>query len=156
VPDPRRVVVGVDGSATSGVALQWAAHEAALRGAVLEVVHAEFFRHEVLDLFAPDMEEGERSLLDRAVAQARQAEPGLEVVGRELDPPAADALVAAGRDAEMIVVGSRGLSRVKGMALGSVSRACIARARCPVVVIGPDVVHGLAPTPAGERPGQAE
>ena len=48
---PPRIVVGVDGSQPSFEALEWAAREARLRGARLEVLHATFYRLEMLQLF---------------------------------------------------------------------------------------------------------
>ena len=44
--------MGVDGSPTSLSALEWAAREACLRGATLEVVHATFLRQDAMDLDA--------------------------------------------------------------------------------------------------------
>ena len=68
-----RVVVGVDGSTDSMRALAWAAAEARLRDAVLDVVHVDCFRHE---LFGGDVILGsERTILDRAVASAKELAP---------------------------------------------------------------------------------
>lgn len=132
-------MVGVDGSGHADAALLWAAHEAARRGARLEVVHAAFLRHEAVELFAPRLADEEESLLERDVARARRAEPGLEVKGRLEEPPAADALIRAGQGAEMLVVGSRGLGALQSLTLGSVSLECVTRAHCPVVVIQAEV-----------------
>ena len=69
-----RVVVGVDGSTDSMRALAWAAAEARLRDAVLDVVHVDCFRHE---LFGGDVLGSERTILDRAVARAKQLAPDM-------------------------------------------------------------------------------
>jgi nucleotide-binding universal stress UspA family protein len=116
-------------------ALAWAAHEADLRKAALEIVHVEFARHEALDLFSPDLVMSEKSILEAAVARARDAEPGIEVRGRLCEPPADDALIEASAGAELLVVGSRGLSLFRQIGMGSVSAACAHHARCPVVIV---------------------
>ena len=133
----RRIVVGVDGSPESMQALIWAAHEARLREVVLEVVHVDFYRHEATEVFDPDLLEDEKSVLGQALARVRVLEPSVVVRGRLCEPPPADALVEASVGAEMLVVGSRGLSGMKRVALGSVSNECVYRGRCPVVVIPP-------------------
>jgi nucleotide-binding universal stress UspA family protein len=134
-----RIVVGVDGSPTSMRALAWAAAEAELRGMALEVVHADFSRQVALKALAPGMLEVEQSVLDRAVVRGRALAPGILVVGRICDPPAGEALITASDGAEMLVVGSRGLSGLKELVLGSVSSECAHHARCPVVIIRPAV-----------------
>jgi len=138
-----RIVVGVDGSQTSLGALAWAAREACLRGAILEVVHATFLCRDAMELevVAP-LKVREWAILDEAVAKAGALAPGLVVVARAVDPPAADALVNASKDADLLVVGSRGLGLFKEFALGSVSEDCARLAQCPLVIIGPRTLHG--------------
>jgi nucleotide-binding universal stress UspA family protein len=143
-----RVVVGVDGSSDSMHALVWAAAEARLRGAVLDVVHVDFMRQEALNAFAPDLLTEELTVLDRAVGRAQALEPGVVVKGRICEPPAAKALIEASEGAEMLVVGSRGLSAMKQLTMGSVSSECAHHARCPVVIIRP-----LASRSSTEPPG---
>jgi nucleotide-binding universal stress UspA family protein len=142
-PAPR-IVVGVDGSATALRALEWAAGEARLHGAELEVVHVDFYRHEVMEALAPGLLRVEESVLDRATARARALAPGVPVTGRICDPPAGQALIEVSRGALMLVVGSRGLSGLQKIALGSVSTDCVQGARCPVVVVHP-AEAGLLP-----------
>lgn len=145
-----RIAVGVDGSEPSIEALDWATSEARLRGAVLEILHVDFFRHEALEAFAPDMLATEKSILDKAMIRAHSLAPEVLVTGRILDPPAGKALIAASQGADLLVVGSRGLSGLKEIALGSVSNECAHHARCPVVIIRPSVDHQ-----AGELAGGA-
>jgi nucleotide-binding universal stress UspA family protein len=120
-------------------ALGWAALEAELRGAALQVVHVDFARHQALEALAPGMLSAEQSVLDRAVVRAKALAPSILVTGRLCDPPAGKALIAASEGAEMLVVGSRGLSGLKELALGSVSRECAHHGLCPVVIIRPPI-----------------
>ena len=138
-----RIVVGVDGSPTSLSALQWAAREACVRGATLEVVHATCLRHDAMELDSLAwLKARESAILDKAVAKASALAPGLVVVGRAGDPPAAELLVDVSKDADLLVVGSRGFGPFKDFALGSVSQDCARHAQCPLVIIGPRTVHG--------------
>jgi nucleotide-binding universal stress UspA family protein len=134
-----RIVVGVDGSSLSMRALAWAAEEARLRGSALVVVHVEFCRQEALQALAPGLIEAEQQVLKRAVARAKALAPGILVVGRVCDPPPGKALIAASEGAEMLVVGSRGLSGLRELTMGSVSNECAHRARCPLVIIHPAI-----------------
>jgi nucleotide-binding universal stress UspA family protein len=59
----------------------------------------------------------------------------VEIVPRTVSGTAAQVLVDASEDADLLVVGSRGLGGLKGMVLGSVSHHCAAHAHCPVVVV---------------------
>jgi len=145
-----RIVVGVDGSADSMRALAWAAAEARLRESVLEVVHVDFFRREALEAFAPDVLSDERTVLQRAVDRAKALEPSIAVVGRLCEPPAGKALIEASEGADMLVVGSRGLSGLKKLALGSVSSECVHHGRCPVVVLRPGTPERTAGQPGAE------
>ena len=141
-----RIVVGVDGSPSSMGALVWAASEAELRGTALVVVHADFARQEALEALAPEMLSAEQAVLERAVAQARDTAPGVVVTGLTCDPPAGKALIAASEGADMLVVGSRGLTGIREAWLGSVSSECAHRAHCPVVIVRPSR-HDRRPAP---------
>lgn len=143
-----RVVVGVDGSEGSRAALAFAAQEARLRGARLEVVVA--WQYPVLTTMPAF---GVLPPVDEMASEARQgleqlirdegldADPELEVVPVVAQGPAAAALLDASKDADLLVVGSRGHGGFTGLLLGSVSQACVTHAICPVVVV---------PRPPGE------
>jgi nucleotide-binding universal stress UspA family protein len=132
-----RIVVGVDGSPDSLRALDWAAKEARIRTAALEVVHVGTFRRAAMELFSPNLRQQEESLLDAAVERAKQLEPGIEVRGRLCEPPVTEALIEASDGAEMLVVGSRGLTGLRELAIGSTSSGCAHHARCPVLIVRP-------------------
>ena len=131
-----RVVVGVDGSPRADQALAWAAEEARMRGALLEVVHAAFYRRELLQAF-PGFAKGEGAILAKAVARARALAPTVEVVGRLCEPPPAEALTKESEGAVLLVIGSRGLHGFEELAKGSVSNYCVHYAHCPVLVVRP-------------------
>jgi nucleotide-binding universal stress UspA family protein len=61
--------------------------------------------------------------------------PGVELEARVAEGNPADVLIDASRDADLVVVGSRGRGGVVGLLLGSVSQRCVERAHCPVVVV---------------------
>jgi nucleotide-binding universal stress UspA family protein len=137
-PAQSRIVVGVDGSPTSFEALEWAVREARLRGATLEVTHVTFIPDDVLELETlAEFSQRVRSILETALAKAKSMAPDVRILSRAVDPPAAKALVEISKDADLLVVGSRGLGPFKEFALGSVSHDCARHARCPLVIIGP-------------------
>ena len=132
-----RIVVGIDGSPTSLDALEWAVREARLRKATLEVTHVTFVPHDVLELETlAEFSQRERSIIDTALAKAKAMGPDVRIISRVADPPAAKALVDISKDADLLVVGSRGLGLFKEFTLGSVSHDCSRQARCPLVIIG--------------------
>lgn len=148
-PGPGRpVVVGLDvdaddGSAGAGSpALLLAATTAHRCGAPLVVLAAvepvEPLAGGYDQAFAEDMIAHARSRagrsVDTACAAARRACPGLDVRAEVLQGRAGDALVSASAQAALVVVGARGLGRVPGLFLGSVSHEVVHRAGCPVAV----------------------
>jgi len=137
----NRVVVGVDGSRPSRQALQWAFNEARLHGDTLEVVIA---WHVPAQLGYPG---APTALFDFAEAARQTMEAELDAVlgadaqgvMRRVEPgPAAQVLIDASRDADLLVVGSRGHGEFAGMLLGSVGQHCASHAHCPVVVVRGD------------------
>jgi nucleotide-binding universal stress UspA family protein len=134
-----QVVVGVDGSAHSGAALRWAISQAAGHGGeVLAVLAWQMPFVSIPGAFSRD--ELERSYKDYLVNAVREAAPSpavpLTSVVAEGDP--VESLIEAARDAQLLVLGTKGQSRYSGLMLGSVSAACAANAPCPVVLIRTD------------------
>ncbi len=172
-----RIVVGVDGSPGARRALGWAAEEARLRRAVLQVVHAYQARHLAAPFYFPSQHavppvtddvaqepaqlEMAETMQDRAefeeVYRSRaerlldillgEQDGGVEVQRTVVeDRHPAEALVSLAVDADLLVVGSRGLGGFTELLLGSVSHAAVLHAVCPVVVV---------PSPPEDRqPGQ--
>lgn len=136
VPGPQRVVVGVDGSDISRIALRRAALEAAAHGARLEVVHAWSFLDQPGPHFDPHYGEPVvRERIGRFVDETLGADRSVETDVRIINDHAASALVEASVGALVVVVGARGLRGFKGALLGSVSQHVVHHASCPVLVV---------------------
>ncbi|NUR93497.1 MAG: universal stress protein [Nonomuraea sp.] len=132
------IVVGVDGSPTGLAAADWAAREAVLRGVPLTVAHAvpDWVCHPLSGRYAEVgkwMRDGATEVLTAAERRAREqgAEASAELVPG--DPRAA--LIKAAEDAELLVVGSRGLGGVRGLLLGSVAHGVAAHSHTDVVLV---------------------
>lgn len=134
-----RIVVGVDGSASSKEALRWAADESERRGDVLEVVLA--WDNPYRDMWLPSNPPGTDTLAHFRVALHRTLEAILgEHPTVKVDPVVqeghpAQVLVDRAKDADMLVVGSRGHGGLAGTLIGSVSFSCAAHSPCPVVIV---------------------
>ncbi|WP_338682283.1 universal stress protein [Streptomyces acidiscabies] len=127
------VVVGVDGSESSLRAVDFAADEAALRGAPLRLVHA--FLWERYEGAGPVTAEDILRTAERRAALRRPDVPvSLDVLPEEPEY----ALIREGREASLLVVGTRGRGGLAELLLGSVSLAVAARAACPVIVVRGD------------------
>ena len=136
--EARRIVVGVDGSESSGRALTWAIGEAQRAGGTLRLVSAWMFPMALGYAFTttvPEVRDAAQDVVDRAVARVAEVAPEVPVSGETVEQPAGPALVDAAKDAEMLVVGSRGLGGFEGLLLGSVSQYCTRHATCSVVVV---------------------
>ena len=138
------IVVGVDGSEGGAAALEFAAGEAALRNAQLRIVAAwkvpvpGYGADFVLPVDAKTLDAlraGARQVADDASAAAEKLQPSLEVEALVAEGQPADVLLAQGADAELIVVGRRGLGGFRSLLLGSTSQQVVHYATCPVVVV---------------------
>jgi nucleotide-binding universal stress UspA family protein len=133
-----RIVVGIDGSPPSVDALSWAARQAELTAAVLDVVMCwEWPLNYGWAVPIPedfDPESDIHRTLETAVAPMRSAHPGLSVEARVVRGHPAPILVEASKGADLLVVGNRGHGEFVGMVIGSVSEYCAAHAHCPVLV----------------------
>ncbi|WP_084965396.1 universal stress protein [Thermoactinospora rubra] len=133
------IIVGVDGSAASMRAVEWAAREAALRGQPLKILHAALrWEHHLPLVPQPPRWDAElavaaQRMLDHAASRAREF--CSDVAAEIADGGAADVLLAASRDAAMVAVGSRGRGGFAELLLGSVGRRLVDRASCPVAIV---------------------
>ncbi|MBP1137347.1 nucleotide-binding universal stress UspA family protein [Arthrobacter sp. PvP023] len=139
------IVVGFDGSEYSQAALDWAMDEARQRNGHLRLVTA---WHKPPMAWYPTVLEtaaGEIAAEDspEQVARTRQGEAlksaadgGVTAAGELVDTPSpASAILEAAKDADLIVVGSRGHGGFPGLHLGSVSTQVVTHAQCPVLVV---------------------
>jgi nucleotide-binding universal stress UspA family protein len=142
------IVVGVDGSANSRPALEWAMEEAAAKHAPLTVltvheVAASFWTHHPIAVPADEaLLESSRQAASELVAKTATelgASQPASVTVRAVNGFAAAELIEASRDADLIVVGARGGANVGGLAqhmpIGSVSNKVLHHAACPVVIV---------------------
>ncbi|WP_225811382.1 universal stress protein [Streptomyces spinosus] len=131
----RPITAGVDGTAESLAALDWAAREAVRRELPLRVVHAWRYA-EALAAADRDTQRGWVSAgVEEAVRTVSARHPGLTVTTDVVEGVAAHALAGAAAGAEMLVLGSRGHGPVVGFLLGSVGQQVIAEATRPVVLV---------------------
>jgi nucleotide-binding universal stress UspA family protein len=135
----REIVVGVDGSPSSRCALQWAARQARLTGARVRAIIAWSIPVSYGPVPIPqvwvDWEHIARTTLQEAVRQALDADAAASVVTEVIEGGAASVLLVAAKDAELLVVGSRGHGGFAGLLLGSTAQNVTTHARCPVLVV---------------------
>lgn len=134
-----RIVVGVDGSEDSRRALRWAIEQAAAREADLQavIVWQRAFDYGRNSYWPADMDiaDGARKRLADTIAEVTAGRPGAGIEQLVLEGEPGQALCAFAADADLLVVGSRGLGGFAGLVLGSVSTKCAHHSRCPVVIV---------------------
>ncbi len=138
------IVVGVDGSAGAGAALEFAAREAALRHARLRVVCAwEIPPGVYASGFAPTLDQttldgfrdGAETIVNKAIEAAKELQSTIECEGKAVQEQPAEALLQEARNADLVVVGNRGRGGFASLLLGSVSHQVVQHAPCPVTVV---------------------
>ncbi|WP_420309497.1 universal stress protein [Streptomyces sp. YS-B37] len=138
----RSVVAGLDGSPESRAAAEWAAGEAELRGLPLKIVHVWVPAPDPLAqapfIGAETQQQWSERIPREAGEGLRRRHPGVDVTVEQVSGTPSDALVGAAKDAELLVLGSRGLSGVGGFLVGSVGLSVVARAELPVVLVRAD------------------
>jgi nucleotide-binding universal stress UspA family protein len=144
------IIVGIDGSANSERALEWAVQEAAIRQVPLRVIT--IFRQAVShwgagpvtypqdDAVAMRAREAAQDATDKALAHAGDARPDSVTVEAVSGIPAEE-MVNASKDADMIVVGSRGVGGFARLLLGSVGSQVVHHAHCPIVIVPAEERH---------------
>ncbi len=134
------IIVGVDGSAASRAAVEWAAGDAVRMRVPLRIVHVTdpswYLVGKRPDVALPEAlhRQGEQ-VLREAEALVRERWPSVDITTREAEGRPAEVLREQAEDAVELVVGSRGLGGFAGALLGSVSIHVAGHVRCPVVVV---------------------
>ena len=132
------IVVGVDGSEQSLAALHWAVDEARLRHGTVRLITAWHYPP------VPSTVEDSGSNDSFHAAERVQADAlktvdaeGVDIKGVLVRESPATALLDAAKDADLLVVGSRGHGGFAGLLLGSTSSQVAHHAPCPVLVVRP-------------------
>ena len=138
------ITVGIDGSAHSARALEWAIHQAAISHAPVTVLtvhpvpmNAWTGTPMMLPRDADDQEEAREAaeeMTAKALSQLGDAQPSSVTVRAISGFPALE-LIEASRTADLMVVGSRGGGGFGKLLIGSVSNQVVHHAHCPVVVV---------------------
>jgi nucleotide-binding universal stress UspA family protein len=137
------IVVGVDGSDGARAALAFALAEARLRGTSVRAVAAWHVPAAMTGpgFPAPDpalvgeLEVEARRTLEQALDDAGDLAAGVEVETSVRPGAPARVLLDEAQDADLLVVGSRGLGGFRGLLLGSVGQQCAHHAPCPLVIV---------------------
>ena len=130
------VVVGVDGSKGARLALLWAAQEARLRVARLRAVHVWSYLDQKGEAFDADYgDDDARRFLDETIAGLGEEAEGLDIERTAVNDLPARGLLDSASDADLLVVGARGMGGFRGLLLGSVSQQVVQHAPCPVVIV---------------------
>jgi nucleotide-binding universal stress UspA family protein len=162
------ILVAVDGSPESDAAVAWAADEAAMRHAPVTLIHVispVMVSVPVEPMLNPPewYENSARHILkhaERILQSSWSGSPPADVHTVIDHGGVVPALTNASKEAQMVVVGSRGLGTFRRLALGSVSSGLLHHAHCPVAVIhggqakagefDAPVVLGIDGSPASE------
>lgn len=141
------VIVGIDGSSHSARALEWALKEGALRQASVSVVTVTSVPanpwtgnpavQDTDSAHQQKMRQAAEELTRTAASRAGDTQPA-SVKIRAITGYPGNELIAASRDADLVVVGSRGAGGFARLVVGSVSSQVMQHAHCPVVVIPGD------------------
>jgi nucleotide-binding universal stress UspA family protein len=144
-----RIVVGIDGSRHSQRALEWAVREAAVRQVPLTVMTA---YRSVFGFWGGAVElPSDGTLADKAREDAREATSKALALAGDEQPESvtveairglpAEELISASKNADLVVVGSRGTGGFARLLLGSVASQVACHAHCPVVIIPAEDRH---------------
>jgi nucleotide-binding universal stress UspA family protein len=131
-----RIVVGIDGSEHGNAALRWAVNEARVHeGEIVAVFAWQLPFIGIPGAFDRDeMEKLCKIFVEDTVAAAVPA-ARVPITNLVAQGDVSASLIAAAKNADMLVLGSRGRGGFAGLKLGSVSQECVQHAACPVVII---------------------
>ncbi|MFF3403660.1 universal stress protein [Streptomyces sp. NPDC002659] len=151
----RTVTVGLDGSNESLAAAEWAAREARLRGLPLRLVNVwepqPYIQAPLLG--GETMQHWAQRIPRDTAEELRLRHPDVEITVDQVAGRPGTVLPDEARDAELLVLGSRGLSGAAGFMVGSVGMATVAHTERPVVLVRPGekAEDERAPGPTANR-----
>ncbi|HEU4909740.1 MAG TPA: universal stress protein [Propionibacteriaceae bacterium] len=139
----NEIVVGLDNSASSKAALNWAAEQANSTGTVLRAVHVLDWPYGLSTVGFPAplnymdvrREEIEDSYREAIVAEFEAVSPALDWILQFASGDAGHILVEQSKDARLLVVGTREHAGLRRLLSSSVSHYCLRHAACPVVAV---------------------
>lgn len=139
----RTILVPIDFSANAQSVLDWAAHLAEEHGSKLVLLHVYHLPVDFQQLegaylppdFWTQVKADATENLERAAVPLRERGLTVETVVREGYPATAIEEEAKARDADLVVIGTRGHSGVKHLLLGSVAERVVQKAPCPVLAV---------------------
>ncbi|MFE0582986.1 universal stress protein [Streptomyces sp. NPDC058874] len=148
----RTLVVGVDGSPESRAAADWAAREAVRRDLPLQVVHAWLWQPLAVPIVQDRETESRRAddILKEVEQELTHRYPSLALTAEVLCDAPVPALLRTAKEAEMLILGTRGHGALLGFLLGSYGQQVIAAAECPVVSVRSAHARPLAVPEEGE------
>jgi nucleotide-binding universal stress UspA family protein len=137
-----RIVVGIDDSPGSRAALRWALGYAEATGGEIDAVLAYDSGLAWVDVgsdyqssWVEHAARTAREQLDHVLDDVAPEPRSVTITAEVVESPPSEALVDLAKDADLLVVGTRGRGGFAGLLLGSVSQRCVERAPCPVVVV---------------------
>ena len=145
IPTKESLIVALDGSPSSLAALKWAANYAERLSMHINVANAWQYHNTAMDFGAlafgsagyvsgDDPHEWSKQILKECVEEVFGSEhTDVQLTSIEGDP--SETLISKSEKAELLVMGSRGHSKLVDLILGSVSQKCLAQAKCPVVIV---------------------
>jgi nucleotide-binding universal stress UspA family protein len=147
-----RIVVGVDGSASSRAALRWAVRQALDTGGTVDAVMAWHVPVAFSDYaWAPisvdeweNVVEDTHKALDAVIGEEVEPTDRHWVTTHVVNGHPAEVLLDAAADADLLVLGSRGHGGFAEALLGSVGQYCVHHAQCPVLIMRGEPRHAAA------------
>lgn len=152
------IVVGIDGSTYADAAVNVAADEAALRGCPLHIYYAlapRYMRYDIAGTgagVAETIKNESKRILEAEKERVLERHPRLEIETFFVEEHPVDVLVEASEEAQLLVVGVRGLGAIRRFFVGSVSRAVSQESLCPVMLVRPGTENKNGPVIAGLGP----
>jgi nucleotide-binding universal stress UspA family protein len=140
------IIVGVDGSGHSQRALAWALEEAAIRQVPLTVltVHEAVRGYYSATAVSPDNPARTEAAREAAAAETEKVLAGLQgprpasVTVKAVHGFPVEQLIEAGKDADMLVLGSRGAGGFTRLLMGSTAGQVAEHTPCPILIVPPE------------------